>query len=330
MKKMETGKIPNSILKEMILDKLPAKRSEVLVRPGIGEDCSAVDFGEYICVLSGDPITGTTSETGRLAVHISCNDIASCGIEPLGLLVTLLAPSGTTEKELEYVMGQLTETAAALNVDILGGHTEITSSVNRLIINTTAIGKSLKGRMITTSGAKPGDSLIMTKSAGIEGTAILAFDRESELTAKLGKEVIGEAKGFMDCISVIKEGLIAGDFGASAMHDVTEGGILGAVWEMCEASGTGCLVHENLIPVAMSTSCICEYYNINPFRLISSGCMLIACSDGEGLVAELQKQNIAAAVIGRMTGDGKKLLDATGNAVELTPPGSDELFRVIG
>ena len=327
---MKIGKLPNGILKEMILDKLPTKRSEVLVRPGIGEDCSVVDFGEYACVLSGDPITGTTLEIGRLAVHISCNDIASCGVEPLGLLVTLLAPPGTSEKELEHIMGQLAETAAALNVDILGGHTEITNSVNRIIINTTAIGKAIKDRLVTTSGARPGDSLVLTKSAGIEGTAILAFDREAELSASLGKSVTDEAKSFMDNISVVKEGLIAGSFGVSAMHDVTEGGVLGAVWEMCEASGTGCLIHENLIPIAMSTARICEYYNISPLKLISSGCMLIACSDGEGLAAELQQQNIPAAVIGWMTGDGEKLLNTSGVLVELEPPGSDELFSVIG
>lgn len=327
---MKTGKIPNSILKKMILDRLPAKRSEVLVRPGIGVDCSAVDFGEYACVLSGDPITGAASEIGRLAVHISCNDIASCGVEPLGLLVTLLAPPGTSEKELGHIMGQLSETAAALNVDILGGHTEITGSVNRFIINTTAIGKAVKDRLITTSGGKDGDSLVLTKSAGLEGTAILAFDREAELFASLGKSVTDEAKRFMDDISVVKEGLIAGSFGASAMHDVTEGGVLGAVWEMCEASGTGCIIYKNLIPIAMSTSRICEYYKIDPLKLISSGCMLIACTDGEGLAAKLHEQGIPASVIGSMTGDGNKLLDVSGVLTELEPPGSDELFGVIG
>lgn len=328
---MRIGKVPNSLLKEIILDKLPAKRSEVLIRPGIGEDCSAVDFGEYACVLSGDPITGTTSEIGRLAVHISCNDIASCGIEPLGLLVTLLAPPGTTEKELGYIMGQLSETAAALNVDILGGHTEITDSVNRFVINTTAIGKALKSQLVTTSGAKPGDSLVFTKSAGLEGTAILAFDREAELIASLGKQITDEAKSLMDCISVVKEGMIAGSFGATAMHDVTEGGVLGAVWEMCEASGTGCIIHESLIPINMSTSRICEYYNISPLKLISSGCMLIACKEGEGLAAELRLQNIPAAVIGAITGDGKRLMTTSeGAQVELAPPGTDELFSVTG
>jgi hydrogenase expression/formation protein HypE len=327
---MKTGKLPNRILKEMILDRLPAKRAEVLVRPGIGEDCSAVDFGEYACVLSSDPITGAASEIGRLAVHISCNDIASCGVEPLGLLVTLLAPAGISERELVNVMTQLTETAASLNVDILGGHTEITSSVNRLIINTTAIGRALKDRFVTTSGANPGDALVLTKWAGMEGAAILASDREAELSAGVGRQVVEEAKSYIDSISVIKEGLIAGSLGASAMHDVTEGGVLGALWEMCEASGTGCLVYKNLIPVTMSTSRICEYYNIDPLKLISSGCMLIACPDAEGLVAELRSRNIPAAVIGRMTGDGKKRLATSGGEEELMPPGPDELFGVIG
>ncbi len=93
---MEIGKVPNDILKEIILNKIRCCRDEVLIRPKIGEDCAAVDFGEYACVMSTDPITGAVNEVGRLAVHISCNDVASCGVEPIGLLATILAPPGTT------------------------------------------------------------------------------------------------------------------------------------------------------------------------------------------------------------------------------------------
>lgn len=326
---MEIGKVPNSILKDIVLDKLKNNRSEVLVRPGIGEDCCVVDFGEYSCVMSSDPITGAVNEIGRLAVLVTCNDIASCGVEPLGLIITILAPPGTTEKELETLMDQLTKTASEINVDIMGGHTEITSSVNRFVVTSTAIGRTPKNKLVTTKGAKAGDSIVITKSAGLEGTAIVANDREKELSELLGKELMDEAKGFIDKISVIKEGVLAGEFGVSAMHDVTEGGLLGAIWEMCEASGMGAEVFYEDVPIARSTKSICRYYGIDPLKLISSGCMLIAVPDGKGLVNNLNNSGIDAAVIGKFLESKDRILYTAKGPVEIAQPGSDELFKII-
>jgi hydrogenase expression/formation protein HypE len=166
--KMKIGKVPNNKLKKIILDKISFNRSDILIRPKIGEDCSAVDFGEYACVLSSDPITGAANEVGRLAVHISCNDIASCGVEPIGLMVTILAPPESTEKELETIMHQLCDTASSLKVDILGGHTEITDSVNRFVVVTTAIGKGMKNKLIKSSGARPGNINIFDRNPFIK------------------------------------------------------------------------------------------------------------------------------------------------------------------
>ena len=151
---MEIGKVPNNILKEIVLGKINHKRNEVILRPRIGEDCCAVDFNNYICVLSSDPVTGAINEVGRIAVHVSCNDVAACGAEPLGLLVTILAPPGASETDLDTIMMQLSITADSLNVDIMGGHTEITTSVTRFVIVTTAIGKVLKNKLVMSSGAK--------------------------------------------------------------------------------------------------------------------------------------------------------------------------------
>lgn len=326
---MEIGKVPNNILKEIILDKIKTNRKEVLIRPKIGEDCCAVDFGEHVCVLSTDPITGAVNEVGRLAVHISCNDIASCGVEPLGLLITILAPPGTTVEELDLVMTQICDTANQLNVDIIGGHTEITNSVNRFVIISMAVGKILKEKLIKTSGARAGDQIILTKSAGIEGTAIIAHDKEAELSAKLGEELVKNAKSFVNSISVVKEGVIAGDFGVTSMHDVTEGGVLGAVWEVSEASGVGARIYGDRIPVGIETVKICDFYGINPLKLISSGCMIIACPDGIGLVQRLKENNIDAAVIGELTECCDKLLIHGDKVEPILQPESDELYKVI-
>ncbi|NLC68947.1 MAG: AIR synthase [Clostridiaceae bacterium] len=325
---MEIGKVPNDILNKTVLGKLNNKRSEVILRPRVGEDCCAVDFDNYTCVLSNDPVTGAINEVGRIAVHVSCNDVAACGAEPLGLLVTILAPPGTYDADIETIMTQLSETADSLNVDIMGGHTEITTSVTRFVIVTTAIGKVPKNKLVTSSGAKEGDSIILTKTAGMEGTAIIAHDKEKILSEKFGEEFVNRAKAFIENISVVKEGIIAGRFGVNAMHDVTEGGVLGALWEVAEASGKGLVTYYESIPVAHETEKICRLYSIDPLRLISSGCMVITCSDGEGLVKELESNGIKATIIGRITGEKEKILYKGNKAAIIEQPGPDELFKV--
>ncbi|HEY8422140.1 MAG TPA: AIR synthase family protein [Thermoclostridium sp.] len=325
---MEIGKLPNEVLNSLVLNKLHNSRKEVLVRPSIGEDCGVVDFGGEICVISTDPITGTENQIGRIAVNVALNDIASSGAEPIGLMVTMLIPPAASLQDVENVIGQLTEEASKSNVDIIGGHTEITDAVNRFVLSITAIGKTINRTIIKTSGAKPGDDLILTKYAGLEGTSILAFDYEKELSNKFGKKLVETAKSLMDNISVVKEGTIAARFGAHAMHDVTEGGVFGAVWEMCNASGCGAIVYKNAIPVLNETKLICEHFNIDPFKLISSGCMLIACENGEKLTAELSHNGIKAAVIGKMTtGNDIKLSTEDGDLI-IPPPKSDELYKV--
>jgi hydrogenase expression/formation protein HypE len=326
---MITGKVPNDLLKEIILDRLKKNRSEVVVRPGIGIDCSAVDFGDNLCVISSDPITGTAYEIGRLAVHINCNDIASCGVEPIGLMAVLLCPTGTSENELQSIMEQLIGEAASINVDLIGGHTEITDAVSRFVITCTAIGRCPRDKLITPKGAKAGDSLVITKHAGLEGASIIAREKETELINHMDIKLINEAKGFIEEISVVREGLMAARFGVNAMHDVTEGGVLGAAWELCEASGKGIEIFTEKIPVKISTRKICEYYNINPYRLISSGCMLMAATDGEGLVNHLRKEGIEAVIIGRLDNSENKLMSSPGGVEAILPPESDELYKVL-
>ncbi len=326
---MEIGKVPNNYLKNILLSKINYKRPEVLLRPEVGEDCSAIDFQNDICVLTSDPITGTVEEIGRLAVLINCNDIASSGAEPLGLLATILAPPQTTEDELAYVMQQLCDTADTLNVDILGGHTEITGAVNRIVIMSTAVGKVHKEKLVSTSGAKTGDLIIITKTAGIEGTSIIAKNKSDDLEKEFGKEMVDRAIDFINLISVVKEGRIAADFGVSSMHDITEGGVMGALWEVAEASGVGVEVYKENIPVAKETRDICKMYGIDPLKLISSGSMIITCEDGEGLLKIFEEKGIAASIIGRVTGRNEKIMWSEGKPVYIEAPDSDELYKVL-
>lgn len=324
---MKSGKLPSDVLEKRILSSFRFKREEVLVRSKVGEDCSVLDFGEYACVVSTDPITGASNEIGRLAVHISCNDVAANGVEPFGLLFTILAPEGTTLEVLQDIVRQAAEEAASLKVEIIGGHTEITPAVNRIVVSTTAIGRAAKDRVVTSSGAKPGDYIILTKWAGLEGTAIIAHDFEKRLRGRMDDALLESAQAMMGHISVVKEGMIAGKMGATAMHDVTEGGVLGALWELAEASGVGLRIYEDKIPVRPETRTICEEFGLNPLKLISSGCMLITCRDGQGMLEALNREGIPASIIGEVVEEGRTLV--SGEREEpIDPPESDELYKV--
>ncbi|MCG8483538.1 MAG: AIR synthase family protein [Clostridia bacterium] len=326
---MKTGKLDSELLKKIVFEHIEYKSKDVLVRPGIGKDCAIVDYGENVCVLSTDPITGATNEVGRLAVHISCNDIASEGLEPLGIMLAIMVPEGTTESEIDDIMKQAGEEAEKLKVEIIGGHTEITNAVNKTIIVSTAIGKVSKERYENRDDVKFGDAVILTKLAGLEGTGIIAYDNEKALFEVLTPEEIHNAKAMLEDVSVIREGVIAGDIGVSSMHDVTEGGILGAIWEICESSKVGATVYFDKIPVAKETLKICNFYDLDYLKLISSGCMIITVSEKkkDKLLKALKGEGILATEIGVIQEKAIQLIK-DGEILEIEPPESDELYKV--
>ncbi|HHT51198.1 MAG TPA: AIR synthase [Eubacteriaceae bacterium] len=325
---MEIGKIPNQLLEEKILSKIQPTRSEILVGAAVGEDCGVIDFGEEICVVSTDPITGATKDIAKLAVHISCNDVASSGVEPLAILLTILAPENTKLEEISQLIEEAKETAASLNVEIIGGHTEISQAVNRMVISTTCIGKGKKELMVTSHGAKIGDTVIMTKWAGLEGSAILANDKGKDLINTIDKKWIEEAKSYMNYISVVPEGRISGKVGVTAMHDVTEGGLLGAIWEIAKASNVGIKIWKENIPITKATMVICNHYKIDPLKLISSGVMLITTNKPGKLLEAFKKEGIKATIIGKVV-EGRSVLVNNGIETSINPPSSDELYKVV-
>jgi hydrogenase expression/formation protein HypE len=324
---MKVGKLNWDDLKEVINSNRSVDREDVRIKSGVGEDCSVIEFGDFECVVSTDPITGADSNIGKLAVHINCNDIASCGVEPLGILVTILAPEGTTLEEIKEVMKQIDEETKKLNVEILGGHTEVTRAVNKLIVSCTAIGKGRKGSAVATAGAKLQDDIVVTKALALEGTAIVVNDYLDYVKDILSEEEIKEAKGYVNNISVVPEGRIAGSFGVNSMHDITEGGVLGALWEMAEASGVGFKIYKDRMPVSKVTEKVCSKLDLDVLRFISSGSMLITTRNGAALVEKLKAAGINASIIGNITKD-KGILVQDGIEYEVAPPERDELFTI--
>ena len=173
------GKLSNQELEGLILNRIKHIRPEVILRPGIGEDCAALEL-KGLCVLSSDPVTAANEGAGRIAVNVACNDIASAGARPIGMMITLLLPPDIEQKQIQETAHSLCQAAEELGVEIIGGHTEVTDAVNRIVISSTVIGCPV-GRLITSAGASAGDKLIITKSAGIEGTLIISHDYRHKL-----------------------------------------------------------------------------------------------------------------------------------------------------
>ncbi|NLL78419.1 MAG: hydrogenase maturation factor [Clostridiales bacterium] len=327
---MKIGKVPESVLKRSILKQIHTKREEVLLGADVGEDCAILAFKEdEAFVMSTDPITGTVQDIGRLAVQITANDIASAGAEPVAVMISALFPESITEEEIRYIMGQVEETCAGLHMQVCGGHTEVTDAVNRPVLTATGVGKVHKDQIIRTGGARPGQDVVVSKWIALEGTSILAKEKEALLLQKFPAYLVREAKNFDRFLSVIPEAATAIKSGVCAMHDVTEGGIFGALWELAESSGVGLEIDLKKIPVKQETIEICNYLDINPYELISSGAMLMAADNGYDLVRALDKDGIHASVIGKVT-DGNDRVVINGEERRfLEPPKADALYKAL-
>jgi len=326
---MKAGKLPVELLESLIFKHIKIKNKEVITGPRIGSDCGALDINGNLMVFTSDPITAAGNGAGKLAIHVNCNDIATTGLKPLALLITVLAPEGTTETELSDLTKEMAEEADLIGVDIIGGHTEISTAVNRIVISVTAIGYEGENKRREVRAPKAGDFIVMTKFAGLEGTSIFCHDKEAELAKILSPAEIQEGKKYSELLSVIPEGVLGWKNGALLMHDVTEGGVMGAVWELAHGNKLGVDVFIKNILISELTKKICVYYNIDPLRLISSGTMIIICEDGEKMVAALKTENIESNIIGRLKPEGFNVIYEDGKADILMPPDVDELFKVI-
>lgn len=316
---MRKGKLTPIELKNLIFDTLQSRRSEVKLNAGPGEDCAVIKCEDYI-LFTGDPITAPCEHPGKLAVNINANDIAAGGGEPVAVLMTVLAPPDADPEEIKSLMVEAEQAAKELNVDIIGGHTEFTDAVTRMVVSCAMIGRAVKP--ITSSKAEAGHSVVISKYAGIEGSLILS-ERAHEITDEFSEEIEWMKKS----LSVIPEGKIAAIAGVSTLHDVTEGGILGAVAEVCESSEKGADIYVEQIPLLDATKALAKKFNIDPYRLLSSGCMLMTTPDPDLLISYFKAEGIKATVIGKINAErgvkahyNDKIIDVSVEA--------DEIFKV--
>jgi hydrogenase expression/formation protein HypE len=332
--KLPFGKIPMEILEKVVFKNLGVKRGEVVLGPAAGFDGAVIDVGDKSLIVSMDPITGAIEQIGWLAVNINANDVATFGVEPAFFSSCILLPESADRKTVETVCVQMDKAAKDLGMAIVGGHCEVTPGITNPIIIGCTMGVTEKGHYVTTGGAKPRDKLILTKSAGIEGTAILAADRREQLKKVLSRTMLRNAKEFYNQISVVKEAiLVFKTGGVNAMHDPTEGGVAGGTHEIAEASNLGFEIFEEKIPITKETLEICKFFQINPLYLIASGSLLIAAEQGSAnkIVETLEKNGVIANIIGEFLSSPEKrvIRCKDGGEEELTRPICDHLWLAL-
>jgi thiamin-phosphate kinase len=329
---MLPGKVPPEVLEKIVFNLLGVEDERVIIKSGVGIDAAAIDFGENVLVASSDPITGAEKHIGFYAINVNANDVATFGAKPRWFLATILLPENADENLLKEIMEDMHRSAEKLGISIVGGHTEVTIGLNRPIVIGTMLGEVKREKLVRSNGAKAGDVIILTKGAGIEGTAIIASEREEELKNVFGEELVENAKRFLEKISVVKEALIAAEIGVHAMHDPTEGGIANGFHEMADAAGLGFKVYHDRIPIAEETRKLCEYFNLDPLALISSGSLLIAApkEKAEKIVNSIQKEGIEAAIVGEFLEDkNTKVLVKDGKETPLKRPETDEIWKIF-
>jgi len=314
------GKLPIKTL-ERLLKQNRIKDRRVIVGPGIGEDAAVIDTGgpRYL-IAKTDPITFTAEQIGWYAVHINANDIATKGGRPMWYLATLLLPEElTTETMAETIFHDTLKACESIGVSLIGGHTEITTGLTRPIVVGQMLGEVAKDKLIRADGAKPGDAIILTKGIAIEGTAVIARERASDLFTVMDEYTLARCRNFVyqPGISVLKEAIAATEAGVvHAMHDPTEGGLATALHELAWAAGVGVRVDAETIPVFAESQALCNHYHLDPLGLIASGALLIVAPTAETdrIVSALHAQAIAATVIGKITdkSHGVKMLSADG------------------
>ena len=273
---MQAGKLPLDILSDL-LGKLDIVDPRVTLGPTPGEDSALIDFGDRYLVATTDPITFATDLIGWYVVQVNSNDLAVMGATPKWLMATMLFPERTSRKVIEDVFTQLSNACDSLGIALIGGHTEIAYDLPRPIAIGAMLGEVAKDRVVLSSGAQPGDSLILTKGIAIEGTSLLAREAANALQeAGVEPVVIERAREmlFSPGISVARDAaLVCDTVAVHAMHDPTEGGLSTAVVELASASGTGAIIDAKSVPILTECEVFCSALGLAPLGLIASGAL---------------------------------------------------------
>jgi hydrogenase maturation factor len=309
------GKLPAALLDELLQQQEPTADPWLLIGPRPGEDAAVIDFGERLLIAKSDPITFATDAIGYYAVNVNANDIASMGGTPRWFLATLLLPEkGTTADLVRDIFAQIREACRALQVTLVGGHTEITLGLDRPLICGQMLGETTRAALVTSAGAQVGDAVLLTKGYPLEGSAIIARERAAQL-AEQGFEAGDVARWqgllFDPGISVVRDAAVLQQaVEVHAMHDPTEGGVATGLRELAGASNVGMHLQAEQLPLLPEGRMLCDAFGLDPLGVIASGALLttVPAAQAAGAIRACNAARIACYDIGRVVPPGAGLL----------------------
>ena len=332
---LPVGKLPAELLGRLLATYATSDPT-VIVGPGVGGDAAAIDLGSTTLVVKSDPITFATESAARYLVDVNANDLACLGATPRWMMVTALLPPGTTEALVESHFRELRDACLQRGISLVGGHTEVTSGLDRTILVGVLIGEAEDGRLLRPGGARPGDRLLLTQAIAIEGTALVARELGASLSSAVDPLVVERAANllFDPGISVVREAIALLEAGGvTALHDPTEGGLATGVRELALAAGCGATIDREAVPILPETAAIADALGLDPLGMLASGSLLVAADPGavEQLISISGALGFQLSPIGEVTDQtGLFTLRADGLERELPVYGSDEITRVLG
>ena len=324
---MRRGKISENVLKRSVLKSINNNREEVINGADVGADCAVLSFGEgYDIALSVTPVSAPIEDISSYAIPMALNNIAAAGAQPVGVMLAVLLPETTEEAQLQQMMRCAQEICNKCGVDIIGGHTEVTAGIEEPVMTVSGIGKQSVGDAGFVRAVGPNQDIVISKWIGLEGTVRLARERREELCTRYPVRMIEEAAAYDKYLSVIPEAATAMKSGVCGMHDVSRGGVFGALWELAQRAGVGLEIDLKKIPVKQETIEICEFFGLNPYELLSGGCLIMVTDDGETLVESLEHEGIAAVIAGRTTQGNDRIIYNEDEKRYLNRPETDQIY----
>ena len=306
---MRPGKFSESVLKRSVLKQIKTKRDEVARGAEVGEDCAFFSFEKKEgTLITTAPVIVEEFEDIWIGLTAIVNNIAAAGGEPVGVVVSSVLPDKILESVVQRLSGEIERACHNLNLQIAGGNTEISKAVDQPVLNFTVIGKKDCGKHLDFHKYKVGQDILLTKWIGLAGTAILAKKEQEKLEKRLPGYIVENGILLEKEISVLPESRIAMEVGTTGMHDVSRGGIFSALWELAEKGNVGIEVDLKKIPVRQETIEICEVLGVNPYELYGAGSLIVVSDKGNQLLHELEKQQIPATIIGKITEENGKVI----------------------
>lgn len=326
---MKVGKVSQTVLKRSILKTLQFQREEAIIEPSIEEMCYGIEVKDGEQVLSTSvALYGNEKDLGVFALAQVVNDLATRGAKAVGVSVHIMLPPYAYESRLKAMMEHIEGAGSAHAVQILCAKAEVSPAISKAIVYMNGVGVLKKGELLQSNMGKADQDIVLLKWIGLEGTFRVMREKEEELSKRFVPTFLNQIQMLEPEIFSEKALYLAKDFGVSAMHQITSGGILAALWEFAESSDVGMEVDLKKMSIKQETVEVCEYFHLNPYQLTSAGSILIATDRGEELVSKFAEEGIWATILGRTTVDKARVILGGEEKRFLDRPAADELLKI--